>query len=245
MARDYVTARGPGLRPATLVEFELDQELARAISDWYDTARSTSGTAEEPHQYDLFKRETSRQFDYMHERGIVVEPWLEEGQPYASSAHLAREVRRTGHVWVYLTSNGHGTDSSAHRSASEHPLTEPSPYRRGGIQLCQNDVFRAVHDVFGHVARGNPFTAHGEFMAAFDHAQMYPEECHPVLLAETIGQVCWFYYGPHLRRQNGWIPTHGDPDYIKPRHRPFSPQKTTPLPQEHVAAFFSLFKKVN
>ena len=46
-------------------------------------------------------------------------------------------------------------------------------YQVGGVRFLYNDVFRAVHDFFGHVAPGNSFTARGEFMAAWDHCQMY------------------------------------------------------------------------
>ncbi len=45
----------------------------------------------------------------------------------------------------------------------EHPL----------MTAAENDLFRAVHDLFGHGAAGRTFDRHGEEAAYRSHAEMY------------------------------------------------------------------------
>ncbi|WP_424214559.1 crotonobetainyl-CoA--carnitine CoA-transferase [Streptomyces sp. BI20] len=240
LARRYEDARDPGRRVPDPVDFALDRDLCVSIADWYDGAPDSWDHPESRRQYDVLKAETLRQFEAMTRAGVRVRPWLGEGQPYRDSAELRRDVADSGVLFVYLTSDGHGTGGSTPDAVS-HPMVEPTDHVVDGVRFAHNDVFRAVHDFFGHVARGNPFTARGEHLAAWDHSRMYPEDCHPALLTETLGQICWFYYGPHLRDSDGRVPLPGAPGYTPPSGRPYSPQKTVPLPTEFVSAFFSLF----
>ncbi len=244
IARRYIEARDFGRHLPTLVELDLETDLCIAVADWFEAAPDFTGEPREQREYADFKEETNRQFEVMLEAGVDVLPWLDSGQPYSGSKHLQREVSNTGRLYIYLTMNGHGQGGSDPEFVT-HPMVSPSHYHVDGVPFLYNDVFRAVHDFFGHVARGNSFTARGEFMAAWDHCQMYPDNCHPVLLTESIGQICWFYFGPHLRDPDGLLPSPGSPGYVEPRDRPYSPQKTTPLPQEFVDAFLSLFKQVD
>lgn len=243
IARRYVEFRAPGHRLPTLVELHLQEDLCLTIADWYESAPDSWKDPEVRRQYDILKAETGKQFEAMRQAGVDIRPWLKNGQPYSSSAQLWHEVANSGTLYVYLTSQGHGENGSAPGSA--HPMVQPSEYIADGVQFAHNDMFRAVHDFFGHIARGNPFTAHGEHLAAWDHSHMYPQDCHPVLLSETVSQICWFYFGAHLRDSRGRVPSADSQDYIQPRDRPYSPQKATPLPSELVDAFFSLFKQVN
>jgi len=95
-----------------------------------------------------------------------------------------------------------------------------------GVQLCHNDVFRAAHDIFGHVVPGNSFSADGEFKASFCHMWLYSEDVHPVLFTEQIAQICWYFFGPH--RAAG-----GRPRYPK--------QKVFEFPRHYLDTFKNLF----
>ncbi|MGW4905322.1 hypothetical protein [Streptomyces sp. NPDC004270] len=247
LSRFYIVSRSLGTDSDRYVPSHLDGVVCRSIANWYDEAPLTSGTKEEALQYETLKQGTLDQFQLLQENGVRIEPWLSEGQPYATSAALIRELRETSRLNVFLTSNGHGRHDTpeSHRHPAGHPMLEPSPIISRGARFLFNDLFRAVHDAFGHAVRGNSFTARGEFMAARDHMQMYHPECHPVLLSETVGQICWFYFGRHVRRHDGSVPRPSDPDYIPLSERPYSPQKTVPLPDDLLSAFRSLFKQVN
>jgi hypothetical protein len=52
----------------------------------------------------------------------------------------------------------------------------------------ENDMFRAVHDVFGHAGTGRGFDRHGEEAAYQSHASMYSPLARMALATETRGQ---------------------------------------------------------
>ncbi|EWM64815.1 LOW QUALITY PROTEIN: hypothetical protein MCBG_01948, partial [Micromonospora sp. M42] len=93
------------------------------------------------------------------EAGIRVLPWTGPGQPYRDSRDLIARVRATGLLHVFLTRHGHGPAGAD----GDHPLRAPAGVRAGGEELLHNDIFRAVHDVFGHVLFGNTFGPRGYF----------------------------------------------------------------------------------
>ncbi|QYX79570.1 hypothetical protein [Streptomyces akebiae] len=247
LSRHYIVSRSLDKNPSWNASLHLDGVVCRSIANWYDQAPLTSGTKEEALQYQILKEDTLDQFEVLRDEGVSIEPWLSEGQPYTSSTALSDRLYATKKLYVFLTANGHGQikGKQGDRRPGDHPMLEPSPVFSCGTRLLFNDLFRAVHDAFGHAARGNRFTARGEFMAAWDHMKMYRPACHSVLLSETVGQICWFYFGPHVRRPNGVVPGPSDPDYVPPSERPYSPQKTVPMPDELMSAFRSLFKQVN
>ena len=54
-------------------------------------------------------------------------------------------------------------------------------------------MFRAVHDIFGHVAQGHDFSEPGEESAWNVHRQMMSPEAVPAMTTETRGQTSWFF----------------------------------------------------
>lgn len=60
-----------------------------------------------------------------------------------------------------------------------------------------NDLFRIVHDYFGHLKEGYGFRAAGEDNAWRSHASMYSDLARPAMTTETRGQNSWVNYGPH------------------------------------------------
>ena len=60
--------------------------------------------------------------------------------------------------------------------------------------LSANDMFRAVHDYFGHAIKGNSFGPKGEEIAWASHAQMYSPLARIAMTAETRGQNSFVNY---------------------------------------------------
>lgn len=242
IALDYIEHQDLRV-PEHHTRLRLSEEFCRAVADWYERAPSYSSRPAEHREYRRFKAETHRQFDALRAAGVRVEPWLRPGQPYAGSADLREKVQSTGTLHVYLTATGHGPHRVSTRAPGSvaHPMLAPSPVVVSGVRFCYNDLFRAVHDTFGHVANGNNFSLEGEHRAAWDHMGMYSPLCHRALLTETLCQICWFYCGKHLRRADGSLPNKSDPDYVRPADRPYSVQHTSLIPNEFVATFYSLF----
>jgi hypothetical protein len=67
----------------------------------------------------------------------------------------------------------------------------------GQLNLRANDVFRIVHDYFGHFKEGNGFRAEGEENAWRSHSAMYSPLARRAMTSETRGQNSWLNYGPH------------------------------------------------
>jgi hypothetical protein len=80
---------------------------------------------------------------------------------------------------------------------SKHPMMQPTGIKLGDRELLANDLFRIVHDYFGHLKEGYGFRAAGEDNAWRSHASMYSDLARPAMTTETRGQNSWVNYGPH------------------------------------------------
>lgn len=213
--------RGESLSRRGRATMRWNRDYCRRVARWFDGAPQLACGSRLSRLYDRFKRETVQQYEVIRDAGITVEPWVRPGQPYRDSAGLRAAVLSTGVLHVYLTDSGHGVGKTGY-----HPMLAPTGMRVGGVEFRYNDVFRAVHDVFGHVMFDNDFSARGEFRAAFCHMGMYARDVHPVLFTEQVAQICWYYFGPHLAR--------GEP-------RRYSDQKVFEFPSSFLEEFTGMF----
>lgn len=227
------------------LELDLDEEFCRAVGEYFSRAPRISFDTDLRHRYMQFKLETLQQYRAALAAGLRIEPWLGAGQPYRNSAEMHAQVESTRSLYVFLTRDGHGPRPGADRGGrrSAHPMCEPSGVRVRGVEFCHNDLFRAVHDAFGHVMLGSSMGPKGEFRATYCHMNMYSEYMHPVLFTEQISQVCWFFYGPHLADERGRLPRRGEPGWIPPADRPYAEQKVFPSPRRFVDRFKASFSE--
>lgn len=129
--------------------------------------------------------------------------------PYLNSAAMRMDVWQNGHLWTFATANG-ATDLP-----SDHPMRvipEGSALPTMFRDHMMNDVFRAVHDVYGHVHADSGFGPNGEFLAYRMHKRTLPTSSHMALWCETRGQ-------------NTWTNAYGDHPYMPIMDRPFGAQK--------------------
>ncbi|WP_367127566.1 crotonobetainyl-CoA--carnitine CoA-transferase [Saccharothrix sp. HUAS TT1] len=224
------------IRPASL-DIRLDEGFCREVADVYDRAPAWALDRRLARSYRALQRASARQFALVAAAGIRVEPWRGSGLPYRDSAELRGSVRATRVLKLHLTEDGHGSVPGP----ADHPMREPAGVAADGVPLCHNDVFRVVHDVFGHVAFDQGFGPRGEFTATYLHARMYPVAARPALFTEQIGQVCWFFFGPHLRDAAGVPRSPGDRDYAPPGDRPYPQQKVFAFDRSYVDRFGALF----
>lgn len=106
-----------------------------------------------------------------------------EEDPYASAEEMFRDVRK-GFLAVYATPE-----------EQRHPL----------LALRENDMFRAVHDYYGHFLSGRDFSRHGEEAAWVRHSQMFSGLAQRAMTTETRGQssaLCWITT-PEFPEQKG------------------------------------------
>lgn len=78
----------------------------------------------------------------------------------------------------------------------QHPMLADSGEVLDGKHLTNNDLFRIVHDYYGHAKEGNGFRADGEFNAYRIHKSMYSPLAQKALATETLGQNAWVNHGP-------------------------------------------------
>jgi len=142
--------------------------------------------------------ETLGQYEALRSAGI--EPYFIRGQdPYAASPYLAlADLAVNKRLGVFPTRSGFGSNEAF--DPSQNPLLAETPFMLDGEPMLANDVFRAVHDVFGHGPAGAGFRASGEEMAYQTHAGMYSPEARRALASETRGQNSWLNYGPFGER---------------------------------------------
>lgn len=208
---------------------EAPEARLKEIADYFqNVAKHQPEAPEVLRSYRAMARETIEQYNAMIAAGIKPEPYRGKGEPYASSEEMMRDVRENKHLYFLRTDNafGQGTQDAA------NPLLEKSGIKIGDFELLVNDVFRVVHDYFGHTQQGLQFGPRGEFNAWKSHSRMYSDEAQGAVAAETLAQNAWVNFGAHLRRADGSIPKKGEPDYVPPQDRPFGEQKNFLVPAE-------------
>lgn len=144
--------------------------------------------------YDALIDETAEQYKAIKATGLNIE-FIKPGMadPYLESPRLAtRDIRENNHLWVFPSESGFGTGSHA-----GNPMLRRTGEVVKGRELLANDMFRIVHDYFGHVKEGVGFRNAGEENAWRSHAAMYSDAARPAMTTETRGQNSWLNYGPH------------------------------------------------
>jgi hypothetical protein len=217
---------------------DVDETFCREVADHFEGLPRMTYDLALAQRYRRLKRETGLQYRAIVEAGITVEPWLGPGQPYHDSSELIRGVRETGTIRVFLTRDGHGPDGAP----GFHPMREPAGVSAHGVELTYNDLFRVVHDVFGHVMFGHGFGPSGELKAAYCQMALLPEVARPVVFTEQVAQTCWFFFGPHLRDDAGRVPRRGERGYVPPDRRPYPEQKVFAPEPRQLAAFGRMFR---
>lgn len=225
LASNYIAAHNLGTTQHT-ENTPVNEGLAKRIADFYDETKSTPNAPEVKKAYAALAKETMQQYAAMEKAGIQIEPYTGTGEPYKNSAEMMTDVRDNKHLWFFKTEQGFGDGKPA-----ENALLEKSGVKINGHELLVNDVFRAVHDYFGHTAEGWEFGPRGEYNAYLTHAPMFSDAAKPALAAETLAQNSWVNFGKHLRNAEGAIPGKGEEGHKPLKERPFADQKNLVIPQ--------------
>ncbi len=194
-AEEYAKSAGIDYKPPTeyhSVSPEKAEKVARAFEDMEHNPSDPAVKS----SYDALIKETLAQWRAIEKTGLKVD-FMKPGQadPYAASPRLALEdILHNNHMWVFPTEAGYG---SGGKDVSDHPMLRTTDVTVGGKKLLANDVFRIVHDYFGHAAEGNGFRADGEYNAWRIHRSMYSKEAQGALATEALGQNSWVNFGPH------------------------------------------------
>ena len=125
-----------------------------------------------------------------------------EGEQYASTPWNAIfDLRDNKTMGVFSTVDGFGTDEDF--SPDANPMLQDTglqwPMGPGGElrPVLANDLFRAVHDAFGHGLEGAGFRADGEENAWQAHVRLFTGSAVAAITTETRGQNSWLNFGPY------------------------------------------------
>lgn len=195
-ARRYAERNGFEYRaPDTYVP--VDEHRAKAIADEFDLMRHAPDNPVVASSYDKMIEETREQFEEMLRQDVDVR--FDDNYPYRTPREALIDLHENNRLHVFPTRQGFG--SNAEFDPADNPLLrETDILGPDGRPLLANDLFRAVHDYFGHQKHGVGFRARGEENAWQSHAGMYSPEARRAMTTETRGQNSWLNYGPHGER---------------------------------------------
>ena len=195
IANEYAASKGLTLNH-NLPVHKVNIERAKRISNAYENMAHEPQKPEVKQAYSDLINETRDQYRLLKKRGVKISR-IEDGaeNPYKrGSEDLRNDIHNNNHVHFFPTESAFGSDDGT--DVSDHPMLQDSGEVHNGKKLLNNDLFRIVHDYFGHAKAGHTFGQHGEDNAWKSHKQMYSPSAQRALTAETRGQNSWVNHGP-------------------------------------------------
>lgn len=193
-AQRYADAVGLDYEPIS--EYAaLDRERATRIAQAFEEAEHRPDDPQVQAAYAAMIDETLAQYQAALDAGLTVD-FIQDQDPYTGNPRkVMLDVYDNNHMWVYSTREGFGSD--AEFDPSGNPMLAETEFDIGGQKALVNDIFRVVHDYFGHVKDGVGFRARGEENAWRSHASMYSPLALQAMTTETRGQNSWVNFGPY------------------------------------------------
>ena len=215
IADDYMAAKNARhMRPTMYATADPDRgkRIAAEYEKMPDVAKG-EGSAEYQkavrESYEAFAQETADQYAMLLSKGYQFEFMPVGADPYGGSPWAAmRDLQENRHMYVFPTDEGFGTieEAGQHPLLADTGMTWKQQQPDGSVvekPVTQNDLFRAVHDVFGHKKEGVGFRADGEENAWRSHSAMYSDLAKGAMTAETRGQNSWVNFGPYGAQNQG------------------------------------------
>lgn len=222
LANEHTNKSGIAYNPPKQY-IKVDEARAKKIADEYTKALDINHPDATPAykqkvnaSYQALGKETLDQYHGLVKAGYKFEFYPEGKAPYASPWEAMKDLKENKHLYVFPTDSGFGNTAET----SSHPLLADSGIKWGSKTATLNDIFRAVHDFYGHFKEGVGFRAHGEENAWRSHSAMYSPEARGAMTTETRGQNAWVNYGPHGEKNQ----TAGEGDTV------YADQKAALLP---------------
>jgi hypothetical protein len=202
VAERYAAANGITLRRQA--EFvEVDPERAARIAQAYEAMPHAPQDPLVKAAYADLIRQTRAQYDALVAAGYSFTFFGSDSDPYAGNPWNAmRDMRQNQRMAVYGTYDGYGTEGVTGAAIENNPMLADTglrwPDQQGVLRpVLANDLFRAVHDAFGHGLEGAGFRARGEENAWQAHARLFTGPAVGAITSETRGQNSWLNYGPY------------------------------------------------
>jgi hypothetical protein len=194
LAKELVESKGFVYSPQ-LKYADVDVNRAKKLADAYEKMENNPNSPRVKKAYDAMIDETMQQYEALRKKGYKFSFMPESGDIYGNPRNAINDIVLNQRLSVFPTEQGFGGPSAAVASQANPLLMRTGEYW-DGKPVTANDVFRAVHDVFGHAKYGVGFRAAGEENAFQAHARMYSPKALPAVTSETRGQNSWVNFGP-------------------------------------------------
>lgn len=130
--------------------------------------------------FHAMRDETERQFDHMtkprSKGGMGIDVEVTKGDPYG--------IGGGDNIWKAIGQVRDDVNNNSRIKVMSTATTGGHPI----LTNDQNDMFRAVHDVFGHLGSGRGVDKHGEEAAYQKHSRMFSPLARQAMATETRGQ---------------------------------------------------------
>jgi len=189
----------------------VDPERATRIAQAYEEMADDPTDPNVRDAYEDLARQTRNQYDALIDEGFEFDFYDSDTDPYDGNPYNAmRDLRGNKRMSVYGTYDGYGTLDDFYNDIGDpnRVMLRDTGLRwkdqLGRKQIVtNNDLFRAVHDAFGHGIEGAGFRARGEENAWQAHAKLFTGPALQALTSETRGQNSWLNYGPYGEQNQG------------------------------------------
>ena len=174
-------------RPKFAGTRKLDEARAKRISDAFIAMKNNPSDPKVKASYEALAKETLEQYKDFLDAGFIIE--INNEEPYANSQEMIDDLRDNNRIKIFSTESGFGSNKITDKQRKNNPLLKDSGLKdANGKTLLINDVFRAIHDFYGHAELGNSFGPKGEENAWNIHARMFSPLARRAMTTETRGQ---------------------------------------------------------
>ena len=226
-AEEYARRNGIDYkRQSKYVEVDIDR--AMRIAEAYDKMEHAPQDPTVREAYENLIQQTIAQYNILVEAGYQFYFFDETNDPYNGNPMAAmEELRNEKRMGSFATEAGFGTGNEG-LDVSDNPMLADTglEWGFGSIdgqkkRVLANDLFRAVHDAFGHGLEGAGFRARGEENAWQAHARLFTGSAVAAITSETRGQNSWLNFGKYGEQNRN----------AKVEDTIFAPQKTGLMPE--------------
>lgn len=191
--QQYMADRGLLYTPQTQYA-TVNPILGKKIADAFEKMKDQPNNKSVKKAYDALIEETFGQYEAARKAGVKFE-FMPEGQDlYGNPRNAINDIVTNQHMFVFPTESGFG---SLNKSQQANPLLQKTGEKWNNKDVTANDLFRAIHDYYGHAKHGVGFRSAGEENAWQSHSRMYSPEARPAATSETRGQNSWVNFGPY------------------------------------------------
>jgi hypothetical protein len=202
-AEDYARSVGIDLKRQAVFA-KVDEALATRIAGAYEAMQHNPADPKVRAAYDDMIVQTINQYRALERAGYKFFFYDEKTDPYEGNPwNSIRDLRTNQRMGVFATEAGFGSGVTDLNTDDSPMLMDTGiewPY--GSVdgpkkRVLANDLFRAVHDAFGHSMEGAGFRARGEENAWQAHIRLYTGLAVGAVTSETRGQNSWLNFGPY------------------------------------------------